>query len=70
MFVAEPGFARRLYSTPAVVRQAAQETLKELRRPKLEGQGTSSRPCRLTFRHSCLCAHQLVRCLPALAFTR
>ena len=53
-FCTEPSFARRLYTTPEVVKQAAQETLRELRRPKNPALGASGRPCRLIFRHTCL----------------
>ena len=54
-FVTEPAFARRLYTTPEIVRRAAEETLRELKRPKLTHYSShGGHSCRLAFRHTCL----------------
>ncbi|MCJ1422318.1 hypothetical protein MMC29_000198 [Sticta canariensis] len=54
-FVGEPAFAKRLYMTPDVMKQAATEAFAELSRPAGGAYGLeSASQYRLVFRHDCL----------------
>ena len=44
-------FAKKLYTSPAIVRAAAQDALDELSRP---GEANAAKNLKLVFRHTCL----------------